>query len=210
MKLLDPDTPEEEFLQRQVEDLKEQIAKLESQNQRDTIRIRDLNAQVEKLAAAQPGRLATEEERKALAVRESDLDRREKQLVQSHEQLRLTRRSLDDERQKFYNERGLKVEEIGQAKEIKENQERMIARLTQAEERANNWLKAIYAISILFLVGIISFVAFLMHMAAKNRRIDAAMRTVESVSLSTRDRNLLIASLGGRIIDHPSDNDSDH
>ena len=210
MKVLDPDTPEEEFLQRQVEDLKEQIAKLESKNQRDTIRIRDLYAQVEKLAAAQPGRLATEEERKALAVREADLDRREKQLVQSHEQLRLARRSLDDERQKFYNERGLKVEEIGQAKEIKENQERMIDRLTQAEERANNWLKAIYAISILFLVGIISFVAFLMHMAAKNRRIDAAMRTVESVGLSTPDRNLLIASLGGRIIEHPSDNDSDH
>ena len=143
-------------------------------------------------------------------MREADLDRREKQLVQSHEQLRLARRSLDDERQKFYNERGLKVEEIGQAKEIKENQERMIARLTQAEERANNWLKAIYAISILFLVGIISFVAFLMHIAAKNRRIDAAMRTVESVSLSTGDRNLLMASLGGRIIEHPSDNDSDH
>ena len=50
MKILDPDTPEEEFLLRQVEDLKEQITKLESKNQRDIIRIRDLTAQVEKLA----------------------------------------------------------------------------------------------------------------------------------------------------------------
>ena len=202
-----PDAPEEEFLQRQVRDLKGEIAELESQNKKYVIRIRDLNAQVEKLAVAQPGGLATEEERKALAVREADLDRRERQLVQSQEQLLLSRRGLDDERQKFYNERGLKVEEIGQAREIKENQGRMVARLAQAEERANNWLKAIYAISILFFVGIISFVAFLMYMAAKNRRIDAAMRAVESVNLSTHDRNLLMASLGGRIIDQPRDDE---
>ena len=201
-----PDTPEKG----RVEELKKEVAELKSQNAKYVIEIRELTAQVGRLADAQPGGMETEEIRKGLTARETELDRRENRLVQREEQLLLDRTNLENERRKFYNVRGLKVEEIGQAREIKENQGRMVARLAQAEERANNWLKAIYAISILFFVGIISFVAFLMYMAAKNRRIDTAMRTVESVSLSTHDRNLLMASLGGRIIEQPSNNDSDH
>ena len=98
---------------------------------------------------------------------------------------------------------------IGKAKLIIEKHGDMKDRLALAEERANNWLKAIYAISILFFVGVIALVAFLMHMAAKNRRVDIAMRTVESVNLSPHDRNLLMASLGGRIIEQPRDDEGD-
>ena len=202
--------PEEKFLADQVEELKGENAELESQKAKDIVEIRDLNARVESLSASRPGGMEIEEKRKALAIRESELDRREKRLVRREEQLRLDRTKLDNEERDFYDERGHKVEEIGEAKQIKENHERMLARLGQAEERANNWLKAISAISILFFVGIIAFVAFLMYMAAKNKKIDMAMRTVESVSLSAHDRNLLMASLGGRIIDQSRDNDDEH
>ena len=198
-----PDTPEKG----RVEELKKEVAELKSQNAKYVLEIRELTTQVGRLTDAQPGGMETEEIRKGLTAREAELDLRQNRLVQREEQLLLDRTNLENERREFYNDRGLKVEEIGQAREIKENQGRMVARLAQAEERANNWLKAIYAISILFFVGIISFVAFLMYMAAKNRRIDTAMRTVESVSLSTHDLNLLMASLGGRIIDQPRDDE---
>ena len=217
LKLLDPADPEAITLERQVEDLKEKNVELESQNEKYIIEIRDLNAQVQGLASAQSGGMATEEKRRALAVREAELDRLEQRLVQREERLRLDRTKLESEQRNFYNDRGLRVEEIGQAKEIKENQERMLASLVQAEERAasaeelaNNWLMAIWAISILFVVGIVAFVAFLMIMAARNRRIDLAMRTVESVSLSAHDRSLLIASLGGRIVDQPGEDGGEH
>lgn len=199
------DSPEEERL----EELKQENAELRSQNKKYVVENRDLNAKVERLTAAQPGGLATEEERKALAVREAELESRENRLVRREEQLRLDRTKLESEEREFYNDRGLKVEEIGEAKAIKENHERMVAKLAQTEERANNWLKAIYAISIVFFVGVIALVAFLMHMAAKNRRVDMAMRTVESVNLSAHDRNLLMASLGGRIIEQPRDDEDE-
>ena len=217
LKLLDPADPEAVILERQVEDLKARNAALESQNEKYVVEIRDLNAQVEGLAGAQPGGMATEEKRKALSVREAELDRKERRLVQTEEQLRVDRTKLEGENRKFYNDRGLKVEEIGQAKEIKENYVRMLASLAQAEERAesaeeraNSWLKAIYAISILFLIGIFAFVGFLYRTATNDRRIDMAMRTVDSVTLSAQNRNLLMASLGGRIIEQPPDDDSEH
>ena len=216
-KLLDPADPEAIILERQVEELKVRIAELESQNEKYVIEIRDLNAQVNAGAGTQPGGMETEEKRKALAVREAELDRREKRLVQRREELRIDRTKLEGEKRQFYNDRGLKVEEIGQAREIKENQERTLASLAQAEERAesaielaNTWLMAIYAISGAFLVGIFVFVAFLYRTATNDRRIDMTMRTVDSVSLSVHDRNLLMASLGGRIIEQPPDDDSKH
>ena len=217
LKLLDPADPAAIVLESHVEDLKVRNADLESRNKRYVVEIRDLNAQVESLAGVQPDGMATEEKRKALAVREAELDRRERRLVQTEEQLRLDRTKMEDEERKFYNDRGLKIEEIGQAKEIKENHVRMLASLAQAEERAesaeeraNNWLKAIYAISILSIVGIIAFVGFLYRTATNDRRINMTMRTVDSVSLSARDRNLLMASLGGRIIEQPPDDDNEH
>ena len=205
LSIFTTDSPEAERL----EELQQENAELRSKNEKYVDEIRDLTAKVERIVVEQPGGLATEEERKALAVREAELKRREGRLVRREEQLRLDRSKLEKEKREFYNDRGLKVEEIGEAKAIKENHDRMVARLAQTEERANNWLKAIYAISILFFVGVIAFVAFLMYMAAKNRRIDAAMRTVDSVSLSTHDRNLLMASLGGRIIEQTSDSNSE-
>ena len=170
-----------------MEELKRENAVLRSQNDKYILEIQDLNAKVKMHAVNQPGGLATEEERKALAVREAELTRKEKRLIRVEEGLRLDQTRLDDQKRDFYKTQGTTAEDIGKAKAILEEREGMKKRLALAEERANNWLKAIYAISILFFVGVIALVAFLMHMAAKNRRVDMAMRTVESVSLSAHE-----------------------
>ena len=205
-----------EQLQRRIEELKKENADLKHQREKDIVEIRELNARVEALSDSQPGGMVIEEKRKALAMKEGELNSRETRLVQREEQLRLDQKKLDDEERKFLDKLGLKVEQIGEARQIQANHEQFMAdkkrmedRLEQAEERANSWLKAIYAISILFFVGVIALIAFLMHMAAKNRRVDMAMRTVESVNLSAHDRNLLMASLGGRIIEQPRDDEDE-
>ena len=217
LKLFEPPAPPHaDMLERQVEDLKRRNAELKSRNEKHVVELRDLHAQVEGLTVAQPGGMAIEEKRKALAVREAELDGREGRLAQTEEQLRLDREKLENEERKFYNDRGLKVEEIGQAKEIKENQKRMLASLAQAEERAtqaeelaNNWLIAFFSVLVLFVIAVIALVVFLRKMASRDRRVDMAMRTVESVTLSTHDRNLLVASLGGRIVEQPRENDGE-
>ena len=215
-KLINPADPEATTLDRQVKELKARNAHLRSQIEKYIVEIRDLNAQVNRQAGAQPGGLEAEETRKALAVREAELDRREKRLVELREELRVNQTKLEGERQKFYSDRGLRVEEIGQAKEIKENQERMLDRLKQTEERAeraeglaNRWLMFIYGLSVALAIGMLVFAAFLYRTYINDRRIDRTMQAVgSSVSLSTRDRNLLMALLGGRILEQPPDDDS--
>lgn len=211
-----PPSPDGEHLQRQIEDLKKENAILKSLREKDIVEIRELNARVETLSSSQPGGMEIEEKRKGLARKEAELNNRETRLVQREEQLRLDQTKLDEEVRRFSGEARVTLEQIGEARQIKANHEqfeadkkRMEDRLEQTEERANNWLKAIYAISIVFFVGVIGLVIFLMHMAAKNRRVDMAMRTVESVNLSVHDRNLLMASLGGRIIEQPPDDEGE-
>ena len=215
-KLINPADPEATILDRQVKELKARNAHLSSQIEKYVVEIRDLNAQVSRQAGVQPGGMEAEETRKALAVREAELDRREKRLVELREELRVNQTKLEDEKRKFYSDRGLRVEEIGQAREIKENQERMLDRLKQTEERAeraeglaNRWLMFIYGLSVALAIGMLVFAAFLYRTYINDRRIDRTMQAVgSSISLSTRDRNLLMASLGGRILEQPPDDDS--
>ena len=216
-KLINPADPEATILDRQVKELKARNAHLRSQVEKYVVEIRDLNAQVNRQAGTQPGGMEAEETRKALAVREAELDRREKRLVELREELRVNQTKLEGGKRKFYSDRGLRVEEIGQAREIKENQERMLDRLKQTEERAeraeglaNRWLMFIYGLSVALAIGMLVFAAFLYRTYINDRRIDRTMQAVGSsvVSLSTRDRNLLMASLGGRILEQPPDDDS--
>ena len=214
-KLINPADPEATILERQVKELKARNAHLRSQIEKYVVEIRDLNAQVNRQAGAQPGGMEAEELRKALAVREAELDRREKRLVQLREELRVSQTKLEGERRKFYSDRGLRVEEIGQAREIKENQERMLDRLKQTEERAeraeglaNRWLMFIFGLSVALAIGVLVFVAFLYRTYINDRRINKTMQAVDSVNLSTHDRNLLMALLGGRILEQPPDDDS--
>lgn len=215
-KLINPADPEATILDRQVKELKARNAHLRSQIEKYVVEIRDLNAQVHRQAGAQPGGMEAEETRKALSVREAELDRREKRLVELREELRVNQTKLEGERRKFYSDRGLRVEEIGQAREIKENQERMLDRLKQTEERAeraeglaNRWLMFIYGLSGALAIGMLVFAAFLYRTYINDRRIDRTMQAVgSSVSLSKQDRKLLMAYLGGRILEQPPDDDS--
>ena len=95
------------------------------------------------------------------------------------------------------------MEEIGEAKQIKREYEYMRLSLEKYEARGNNWLKAFF----LLLVTFVGLVVFLVYMHYKNRKIDATMRVIESFNMSAQDKNVLIASLGGRLIEQSGDKD---
>ena len=189
------------ILRDQAQELNEEIEELKSKNEKYILENTNLKAEIQGLVSSQPGGFAMEEKRKGLVAKEAELERRERRLVGREETILLAEKRIAIQQQEFYEKTGLKMEEIGEAKQIKNDYEYMQRRLEESEERANDWLKIIYAISIVFFVGVFSLVAFLMHMATKNRKIDAAIRTIDSIDLSAQDRNLLMTSLGGRLID---------
>lgn len=192
-------------LENNLQDRNEQIAKLESENQNYRIENNELNAEIARLNTSQPGGEAVQEKRKALAEKDARLKIKESQLSRREERIRLAEEKIEKQQQEFYEKTGLTMKEIGAAEQIKKDYENMRISRDRAEDRANNWL--IYFSIVLFMF--VASVIFLIYMAAKDRRVGNAIRIIDSVHLGTRDKNLLVASLGGRLIEHPGEKDDD-
>ena len=203
IRSLFPGSDPEDILTGQVGELKEEIAVLKSENEKYILRNTELQAEVQRLVASQPGGVAVEEKRKGLVQKEAELKDREKRLARREETIRLAEKKIATQQQKFYKNTGLRVEEIGEAKQIKREYEYMRLSLEKYEARGNNWLKAFF----LLLVTFVGLVVFLVYMHYKNRKIDATMRVIESFNMSAQDKNVLIASLGGRLIEQSGDKD---
>ena len=206
------ETTDTERLEEQLREKKKEIAVLKYSNEKYDSENRDLVDQVARLNASQPGGAAVQEKSKALTEREAALNSKERRLSQKEEQLQLDEDELEKLQAEFYDKTGLTMVEIGQAKQIKEDAkqrredyEDMRTSRDRAEERANNWLVYFSIISILFLACIVGMMFFLMNIAAKDRRVDGLVRLVDSMNLSVQNKKLLMASLGGHLIDHPRD-----
>ena len=192
-------------LENHLQDRNEQIAKLESENENYRIENNELNAEIARLNTSQPGGEAVQEKRKALAEKDARLKIKESQLSRREERIRLAEEKIEKQQQEFYEKTGLTMKEIGAAEQIKKDYENMRTSRDRAEDRANNWL--IYFSIVLFMF--VASVIFLMYMVAKDRRVGNAIRIIDSVHLSTRDKSLLVASLGGRLIEHRGEKDDD-
>ena len=206
------ETTDTERLEEQLQEKKAEIDALKSDNLEYVLKNTRLEADVARLNASQPGGAAVQEKSKALTERETKLKIKEGRLSRREEQLQLAEDKVDKLQADFYAETGLTMVEIGQAKEIKEtakqlreDYEDMRTSRDRAEERANNWLVYFSIVSILFLACIVGMTFFLMNIAAKDRRVDGLVRLVDSMNLSVQNKKLLMASLGGHLIDHPRD-----
>ena len=193
-------------LENQLRDRNVKIAELEAENLTYRTKNSELKADVARLNASQPGGEAVQEKGKALAVKEASLKSREKLLSRREERIRLGEEKVEKQQKEFYEKTGLKMEEIGAAKQIREEYENMRISRDRAEDRANNWLKYFSIVLFMFVVLVVASVTFLMYMAVKNRRVENSIRLLDSVNLSAQDKNLLISSLGGRLIEHPGKN----
>ena len=193
-------------LENQLREKNVRIAELESENHKNRIENRDLNAEVARLSSSLAGGGAVQEKRKALAEKEASLKNKENQLSRREERIRLAEEKVEKQQKEFYEKTGLRMEEIGAAKQIREEYEDMRRSRDEAEDRANNWLIYFSIMLFGFFVLVIASVTFLMYMTAKNRRVENSIRILDSINLSTQDKNLLISSLGGRLIEHPGKN----
>lgn len=196
-------------LEKQLHDKDVEIAELKSKNQEYVIQNRDLTAEVAGLSSSQPGGGEVQEKRKELAQREASLKNKENQLSRREERIRLGEEKVEKQQKEFYEKTGLKMEEIGAAKQIREEYEDMRRSRDEAEDRANDWLIYFSIVLFVFVVLVIASVTFLMYMAAKNRRVENSIHLLDSINLNTQDKNLLISSLGGRLIEHPGKNDDE-
>ena len=197
-------------LENQLREKNVRIAELESENHKYRIENRDLTAEVARLSSSLAGGGVVQEKRKALAEKEASLKSKENQLSRREERIRLAEEKVEKQQKEFYEKTDLRMEEIGAAKQIREEYEDMRRSRDEAEDRANNWLIYFSIVLFIFVVLVVASVIFLMYMAAKNRRVENSIRTLDPINLSTRDKNLLISSLGGRLIEHPGKNDDEN
>ena len=108
------------------------------------------------------------------------------------------------------------MEAIGRAEQIIENSEKMESDLERerrlrekAEERTNSWLRMFFGLLCAFVLGIFSIIILWIKMNAKGQQIDAATRVLYSMDLGAEDKNLLLTSLGGSLIDRSRNNKGD-
>ena len=199
----------QDVLEDQLQEEKEEVATLKYEKDKLIAENRRLEAEVERLNSSRPGGGAVEEKRKALVEKEAALDAKEKQFSQREETIRLAENKVRKREQEFYERTGLKLEEIGEAKQIRKEYKNIQAARERAEERANNWLIYFSVLLVVFVAGVLFLVGFLAYMAAKSKRTDAAVRIIDSINMSSQDRRLLLASLGGRQIDQSTDEDDE-
>lgn len=199
------ETDDKSILEGQFHDKDDYIAKLESDNQKYIIENEALSIRVAELSVSLPDGGSVNEKVKELAAREASLKDREDRISEKEVRIRLAQEMAKKQEREFYERTNMTMQEIGAAKQIREEYENMRISRNRAENRANNWL--VYFSIVLFMF--VASVIFLMYMAAKNRRVENSIRLLDSINLSVQDKNLLISSLGGRLIEHPGKNDDE-
>ena len=178
----------EDLLEDRIQEKDERIAKLERENEKHIIQIRDLTAEVQRLNASQPDGGAVEEKRKALVEMEAGLKHKENQLSQREEKIEISEERINRQQQEFYENKNLTLEEIGEAKQIRREYKYMRKARERAEERANMWLIAIAGFLFLMFVT----------MVWRSKKTNDEIYTVRA---STEENQRLIASVDQRLLD---------
>ncbi|MFK5948054.1 MAG: hypothetical protein QM500_04685 [Methylococcales bacterium] len=193
-------------VENQISAKQQDIASLQEHNLKLTNEINGYAAQVARLNANEPDGMVVEELRKALTLKESNLQSREEQITKQEESLRLAVTKIDQLQRTFYAETGDKLEAIGEARQIKREYDNMSAALDVANDRANNWL--IY-ISVLFVGFVLSvfFVIFTgMKYSRQNKDIDAALYALRTGEIDMQNKQVIAAALGKRLDFKDDDN----
>ena len=183
-------------VENQISGKKQTIVTLQARNLQLINEVKDLTAQVARLNANQPDGMILEELRKALTLKESKLQNRENRIVSQEESLRLSIVKMDKLQRKFYAETGVKLEAIGEARQIKKEYDNMSSALDIANNRANNWLIYISVLIVAFVVSIVYLIFTGMRYSSQNRAIENAMQYLEAGDLDNRNKQMIASYLG--------------
>lgn len=161
--------------------------------------VKDLTAQVARLNASHPNGAMVEELRKSLTRKESELQQREERIVRAEESLRLMEERVARLQQGFYTDTSLKMEEIGEARQIRKDYAIMQDNVKTVNERANNWLIYISVLGIGFFASIVFLIFTSIQYQNQRRDIDSALKYVDAVELEESDKRLIASYLGKRL-----------
>ncbi len=195
-------------VENQISAKQQDIASLQARNLQLTNEVNGYAAQVARLNANQPDGMVVEELRKALTLKESNLQSREGQITKKEESLRLAVTKIDQMQRTFYAETGTKLEAIGEARQIKREYDKMSASLDVANDRANNWLIYISVLIIAFVLSVFFVIFTGMKYSRQNKDIDAALYALRVGGIDVQDKQAIASALGRRLDFKDDDNSS--
>lgn len=175
----------------QLNDKELEISELKTQNVQLTKEVKELTAQVARFSAGQPAGDVIEEQRKALAHKETQLILRERRYESNIEALNLKEKGIAEMQAQFYTETGEQFIEVGEAQQIKQDYEEMKNKLMDAEKSASNWLKLILFLVVCFIAAIISLMFTGIRYAVQRREVEHAMQFIQNGNFSQADKGLL-------------------
>lgn len=186
-------------VENQISAKQQDIASLQARNQQLTNEVNGYTAQVARLTANEPDGMVVEELRKALTLKESNLQSREGQITKQEESLRLAITKIDQLQRAFYAETGQKLEAIGEARQIKREYEKMSTSLDIANDRANNWLIYISVLLVGFVVSVFFVIFTGMKYSRQNKDIDAALYALRIGEIDVQNKQVIASALGRRL-----------
>lgn len=191
----------------QISDAKQDLKVCQDDKLKLGNRVTDLTSQVAGLNAVTPGGQAVTEARKALTIRESELDAREKRVIANEESIRLSEIETNELKKEFYKNNGVKLESIGEARQIKKEYEQMRADRDSAENKANNWLKFLYFTLFALFGSVVFMIINFMKYKNEEHRINSAVSILSTTNLEDSSRRLIVEQLGRKIEDKRDDKD---
>lgn len=186
-------------VENQLSSKQQDIASLQARNQQLTNEVNGYAAQVARLSADKPDGMVVEELRKALTLKESNLQSREGQIAKQEESLRLAMTKIDQLQRAFYAETGEKLEAIGEARQIKHEYQNMQIALDASNERANNWLIYISVLIIGFVLSVFFVIFTGMKYSRQNKDIDAALYALRIGEIDVQNKQVIASALGRRL-----------
>ena len=209
---VDRDLVIEKRLEDEIAQKDREIRRLGKENRKLQDINKDLEVRIAEILREREDGLAVEETRKASREREArlnvlsdELDKRESDIAASEKALEDERRALEAERNQFNEDNKEGLIEMGRAKQMQEAYEDLRQQNNElkeerrvAENRANNWLKAIYggmAIIVLLIVA-----TLILYFKNKGRK-DSIYRTINYIEneteLDPRQKDFLVQDLHG-------------
>lgn len=193
-------------VENQISAKQQDIASLQAHNLQLTNEVKGYIAQVARLNANEPDGMVVEELRKALTLKESNLQSREGQLTKQEESLQLAVTKIDQLQRTFYAESGNKLEAIGEARQIKREYDNMSAALDVANDRVNNWLIYISVLIICFVLSVFFVIFTGMKYSRQNKDIDAALYALRTGEIDVKNKQVIASALGKRLDFKDDDN----
>ncbi len=175
----------------QINDKELEIKELKSKNEVLINEVKELSNQVARLNTNQPDGAVVEELRKALTRKETELQLREERYLREVDALQLMKKDLTKMQLEFYSETGKKLEEIGEARQLKKEYIHLREALNDANESVSNWLVFIALIGIGFIASIMSLLYTGLKYSRQRRDINTAIKFVEDGRMNNQEKRLL-------------------